>query len=147
MPASTYTYARLDHGGHEIWVAGPETALAVGAKVGPLQGTLMTNFHSDTLNRTFPEIYFVSTFGDAADAYVDGGPVMKRWRARARGRVARIRKRTCHITVRLTERPEPVVAAPQQSRYHAAPSDSGGGGFDSHPSLRCHRRRRAGDHD
>jgi large subunit ribosomal protein L22 len=44
-------------------------------------------------------------------AYVDGGPVMKRWRARARGRVARIRKRTCHITVRLTERPEPVVAA------------------------------------
>jgi len=45
-------------------------------------------------------------------AYVDGGPVMKRWRARARGRVARIRKRTCHITVRLTERPEAVIAAP-----------------------------------
>jgi large subunit ribosomal protein L22 len=43
-------------------------------------------------------------------AYVDGGPVMKRWRARARGRVARIRKRTCHITVGLTERPEAVVA-------------------------------------
>jgi large subunit ribosomal protein L22 len=38
--------------------------------------------------------------------YVDGGPVMKRWRARARGRVARIRKRTCHITVTLVERPE-----------------------------------------
>jgi large subunit ribosomal protein L22 len=34
-------------------------------------------------------------------AYVDGGPVLKRWRARARGRVARIRKRTCHITVLL----------------------------------------------
>jgi large subunit ribosomal protein L22 len=43
-------------------------------------------------------------------AYVDGGPVMKRWRARARGRVARIRKRTCHITVQLAERAEPVVA-------------------------------------
>src|SRR3982751_5772508 len=43
-------------------------------------------------------------------AYVDEGPVLKRWRARARGRVARIRKRTCHITVRLAERPEPVVA-------------------------------------
>ena len=36
-------------------------------------------------------------------AYVDGGPVLKRWRARARGRVARIRKRTCHITVLLAE--------------------------------------------
>jgi large subunit ribosomal protein L22 len=34
-------------------------------------------------------------------AYVDEGPVIKRWRARARGRVARIRKPTCHITVRL----------------------------------------------
>src|SRR5438128_6538703 len=34
-------------------------------------------------------------------AYVDEGPTLKRWRARARGRVARIRKRTCHITVRL----------------------------------------------
>jgi large subunit ribosomal protein L22 len=43
-------------------------------------------------------------------AFVDGGPVMKRWRARARGRVARIRKRTCHITVGLTERPEAAVA-------------------------------------
>ena len=42
--------------------------------------------------------------------YVDGGPVMKRWRARARGRVARIRKRTCHITVTLVE--APLVDAP-----------------------------------
>ena len=55
-----------------------------------------------------------------AHAYVDGGPVMKRWRARARGRVARIRKRTCHITVRLAERPEPVVAAPEQQQVEAA---------------------------
>jgi large subunit ribosomal protein L22 len=53
-------------------------------------------------------------------AYVDGGPVMKRWRARARGRVARIRKRTCHITVRLSERPEPVVAAAPPAAETAA---------------------------
>jgi large subunit ribosomal protein L22 len=37
-------------------------------------------------------------------AYVDEGPVMKRWRARARGRAVRIRKPTCHITVLLAER-------------------------------------------
>jgi len=43
-------------------------------------------------------------------AYVDGGPVLKRWRPRARGRVARIRKRTCHITVLLAE--GAVVEAP-----------------------------------
>jgi large subunit ribosomal protein L22 len=34
-------------------------------------------------------------------AYVDEGPVIKRWRARARGRVAQIKKRTCHVTLRL----------------------------------------------
>jgi large subunit ribosomal protein L22 len=34
-------------------------------------------------------------------AYVDEGPVMKRFRARARGRVARIKKPTCHITIKL----------------------------------------------
>jgi large subunit ribosomal protein L22 len=37
-----------------------------------------------------------------SSAFVDEGPVLKRWRARARGRAARIKKPTCHITVRLT---------------------------------------------
>jgi large subunit ribosomal protein L22 len=34
-------------------------------------------------------------------AYADEGPTLKRWRPRARGRVNRIRKRTCHITIQL----------------------------------------------
>ena len=34
-----------------------------------------------------------------AFAYVDEGPTFKRWKPRARGRVDRINKRTCHITV------------------------------------------------
>jgi large subunit ribosomal protein L22 len=58
-------------------------------------------------------------------AYVDGGPVLKRWRARARGRVARIRKRTCHITVKLAEAPmaeaPPKPEAPQAEATAAAP--------------------------
>jgi large subunit ribosomal protein L22 len=37
-----------------------------------------------------------------SSAYVGSGPTLKRWRARARGRVARIKKRTCHITVKLS---------------------------------------------
>jgi large subunit ribosomal protein L22 len=57
-------------------------------------------------------------------AYVDGGPVMKRWRARARGRVARIRKRTCHITVRLTERPEAAVTAVPPPAAEAATEET-----------------------
>jgi large subunit ribosomal protein L22 len=39
-------------------------------------------------------------------AYADEGPTLKRWRARARGRVNRIRKRTCHITVIVGESPK-----------------------------------------
>jgi large subunit ribosomal protein L22 len=51
-----------------------------------------------------------------AAAFADEGPTMKRWRARARGRVARIRKRTCHITVKLVEAqgvPSPAAPAPK----------------------------------
>ena len=40
---------------------------------------------------------------------VDEGPMLKRWRARARGRVARIRKRMCHITVELAPAPQAPV--------------------------------------
>ncbi|MBN1614254.1 MAG: 50S ribosomal protein L22 [Deltaproteobacteria bacterium] len=35
--------------------------------------------------------------------YVDQGPSLKRWRARAQGRAASIRKRMSHITVVLAE--------------------------------------------
>ena len=42
----------------------------------------------------------------SAVANADEGPTLKRWRARARGRVNRIRKRTCHITVILEQAPE-----------------------------------------
>jgi large subunit ribosomal protein L22 len=44
-------------------------------------------------------------------AYADEGPTLKRWRARARGRVARIRKRTCHITIELAQG-APLSSAP-----------------------------------
>jgi len=35
--------------------------------------------------------------------FVDGGPTMKRWRARAMGRATKIIKRSSHITVVLAE--------------------------------------------
>jgi large subunit ribosomal protein L22 len=45
-------------------------------------------------------------------AYVDEGPTIKRWRARARGRVARVKKRTCHVTLKL----QPLEAAAETPR-------------------------------
>jgi len=44
-------------------------------------------------------------------AVADEGPTLKRWRARARGRVARIRKRTCHITIELAQSPAALAFA------------------------------------
>jgi large subunit ribosomal protein L22 len=70
-------------------------------------------------------------------AYADEGPTLKRWRARARGRVNRIRKRTCHITITLSpalpgevkprpeRRPRPAdempAEKPKRSRKAAVP--------------------------
>jgi large subunit ribosomal protein L22 len=51
-------------------------------------------------------------------AYVDEGPTIKRWRARARGRLGRINKRTCHITLKLAEPAAGAVAR----RQPAAPA-------------------------
>jgi large subunit ribosomal protein L22 len=49
-------------------------------------------------------------------AYVDEGPTLKRFRARARGRVARIRKRTCHITLKLAPVEDGAAAAPAEEK-------------------------------
>ncbi len=42
-----------------------------------------------------------------AEIQVDEGPVLRRWRPRARGRATRIEKRTCHLSVALA----PIVEA------------------------------------
>jgi large subunit ribosomal protein L22 len=47
-----------------------------------------------------------------ATAEIGAGPTLKRWRARARGRVGRIRKRTCHISITLALRDGGVIAEP-----------------------------------
>ena len=55
-----------------------------------------------------------------AEAYVDEGPTLKRFRPRAQGRASRILKRTSHITV-------VVAPAPQKARaVAAAPSTKKG---------------------
>ncbi|HEX2371973.1 MAG TPA: 50S ribosomal protein L22 [Solirubrobacterales bacterium] len=39
---------------------------------------------------------------EIAEIFVDEGPTLRRWRARARGRATRIDRRTCHLSVALT---------------------------------------------
>ena len=56
-------------------------------------------------------------------AYADEGPTLKRWRPRARGRVNRINKRTCHITIELGAEPEgrAAAAAPRRATPDGRP--------------------------
>lgn len=68
MSSGGYTYAKVIRGNQTAWLAGPETPLAVGATLGKTTGSLMTNFHSDTLNRTFDQIYFVDHLAIAGAA-------------------------------------------------------------------------------
>jgi large subunit ribosomal protein L22 len=58
-----------------------------------------------------PDLHWSGDDLVVAAVYADEGPTLKRWRARARGRVARIRKRTCHITIELAQSPVAVAAA------------------------------------
>jgi large subunit ribosomal protein L22 len=55
-------------------------------------------------------------------AYADEGPTLKRWKPRARGRVNRIRKRSCHVTLVLAEVPEPQTPRRRRSKQAQTPA-------------------------
>jgi large subunit ribosomal protein L22 len=69
----------------------------------------IANAESHPTNSYDAESLYVSA------AYVGSGPTLKRWQARARGRVGRIRKRTCHITIRVAPIPGATAVRPQQA--------------------------------
>ena len=73
-----------------------------------------------------------------ATANVDEGPTMKRFRARARGRAARIQKKTCHITLTLTT----IEALPEEkSRRRRLP-----GKADTEPTSKEKHEARVEEH-
>jgi large subunit ribosomal protein L22 len=55
-------------------------------------------------------------------AYADEGPTLKRWKPRARGRVNRIRKRSCHVTLVLAEVPETQTPRRRRSKRAETPA-------------------------
>ena len=56
-------------------------------------------------------------------AYADEGPTLKRWKPRARGRVNRIRKRTCHVTLILSEPAAPKGGERRRTRKATAQTE------------------------
>ena len=77
-------------------------------------------------------------------AYADEGPTLKRWKPRARGRVNRIRKRTCHVTLILSE---PAAAGGEQRRRARTPSaqtEAAPGQAAAEPKASTKRRKKEG---
>jgi hypothetical protein len=59
MNSAGYTYVLVEADGNTIWLAAPETTVAVGQTVVWNGGMVMKQFHSPSLDRTFETIYFV----------------------------------------------------------------------------------------
>jgi hypothetical protein len=74
LPASNYTYLRLQTPQGEVWAAVPAAQVALHSEVSIANATRMVGFNSPTLKRTFPVIYF-GTLGDAAAAPAAGATV------------------------------------------------------------------------
>ena len=62
IEAGGYTYAEVDTGKEKVWAAATSTPLKTGDTVGFTTEMPMENFHSTSMNRDFPIVYFVSHF-------------------------------------------------------------------------------------
>ncbi|SHJ42519.1 hypothetical protein SAMN02745165_02326 [Malonomonas rubra DSM 5091] len=66
MNAAGYTYVQVDSGTEKIWAAAPAFEVKVGDSVVVPDGMAMNNYHSKTLNRDFPVVYFVDSVLNAS---------------------------------------------------------------------------------
>jgi ribosomal protein S17 len=73
MDAASYTYVRVGTDKGDVWAAAPQFAVKVGDRVVVPLEMPMQNFHSQSLNRDFPVIYFVSRIGREGEAPAAGG--------------------------------------------------------------------------
>lgn len=58
--AMSYQYLKVNENGKELWVAITASSVNVGDKIGYDKMTIMKNFKSKTLNKTFKEVIFAS---------------------------------------------------------------------------------------
>jgi starvation-inducible outer membrane lipoprotein len=67
MNTAGYTYVNVDDGTKKIWAAAPEFSVKIGDQVMVPEGMEMYNYHSQTLNRDFPIVYFVGSILNASN--------------------------------------------------------------------------------
>ena len=71
MDSGGYTYVRLQTDDGEIWAAGPITPVAVGDTIVTGDGMVMNDFHSQSLDRTFDTILFLSDLSKPGEAGIN----------------------------------------------------------------------------
>jgi hypothetical protein len=74
MDSGTYTYVRLQTDAGEIWAASNQFPVKVGERVTVPLEMPMENFHSKSLNRDFPLIYFASRIVREGEAIPGAAP-------------------------------------------------------------------------
>lgn len=62
IQSAGYTYAEVDTGDNKVWAAASTTPLEIGDMIAFTTEMPMKNFHSTSMNRDFPIIYFVNRF-------------------------------------------------------------------------------------
>jgi hypothetical protein len=73
MDAGGYTYVRVKGDTGEVWAAAPQFPVKVGDRVRVQLEMPMVNFHSASLNRDFPLLYFVTQIVPATAAAASPG--------------------------------------------------------------------------
>lgn len=73
MDVAGYSYIQVESNGRQVWLAGNPVVVQEGDMISWDQSSVMRNFYSKTLDRTFDEILFVS--GLQSPASGQGGPL------------------------------------------------------------------------
>ena len=59
MDANDFTYLEVERSGAIEWIAAPKMAVKPGSTIRYEEGSVMTDFYSKLLKRTFPSVMFV----------------------------------------------------------------------------------------
>jgi len=84
LESGGYTYAEVDTGQGKVWGAATTTPLKIGDMISFTTEMPMQNFHSKSMNRDFPLLYFVSGFDTGSASQAGAATAMASPQAKAK---------------------------------------------------------------
>jgi hypothetical protein len=90
MDAGTYTYVRVKSGSNEVWAATSRFPVKVGDRVTVPLEMPMRDFHSKSLDRDFPVIYFASAIAREGERIAGDGAAMQPMNSHSPGHAAAV---------------------------------------------------------